>query len=408
MSQPKITPDIPTVTLPAGAVSHTPRPATHPDHRGDQHEPADPVRQHQEPEDHERQGVRDEVGPPAVQQRCPHDAVEAVDAARDDAVLRRAARPSAGRRTRRPTARAVNERIVASACSGRAGKTRAAGAMATTLPTSGTAPVRSRRGHEPLVRALYHRRGEHRHHGSRPGRDGESAGGHARHRVRPRASDTEARIAAHPGRPPPPAARRPRRGARWRTVDEQLAALAAAVEALRTHATTPAELREALVLPFAEAREGAAEAVRLLRVLEARLARDTVNIGVSGQARVGKSTLLQSVSGLGDDQIPTGPGAAGHRRPQPDLPRPGPAPRHAAAALVRHVRHRRRRALPRRAGHRGPAGDPGRVPALGLPQAFATARLAGFRRRRRSRRGASPDGRARRRHRRTAPAGSRC
>ena len=59
-------------------------------------------------------------------------------------------------------------------------------------------------------------------------------------------------------------------------------------------------------LPFADAREGAAEAVRLLRVLEARLARDTVNIGVSGQARVGKSTLLQSVSGLGDDQIPTG------------------------------------------------------------------------------------------------------
>ena len=93
---------------------------------------------------------------------------------------------------------------------------------------------------------------------------------------------------------------------RWRTVDGQLAALAAAVEALRTHATTPADLREALALPFADAREGAAEAVRLLRVLEARLARDTVNVGVSGQARVGKSTLLQSVSGLGDDQIPTG------------------------------------------------------------------------------------------------------
>ena len=94
--------------------------------------------------------------------------------------------------------------------------------------------------------------------------------------------------------------------ARWQTVDEQLAALAAGVESLRTHATTPAELRDALALPFAEAREGAAEAVRLLRVLEARFARDTVNIGVSGQARVGKSTLLQSVSGLGDDQIPTG------------------------------------------------------------------------------------------------------
>jgi len=33
-----------------------------------------------------------------------------------------------------------------------------------------------------------------------------------------------------------------------------------------------------------------------------------VNIGVSGRARVGKSTLLQSISGLTDDQIPTGSG----------------------------------------------------------------------------------------------------
>ena len=105
------------------------------------------------------------------------------------------------------------------------------------------------------------------------------------------------------------------------TVDEQLAALAAAVEALRTHATTPAELRDALALPFAEAREGAAEAVRLLRVLEARFARDTVNIGVSGQARVGKSTLLQSVSGSGRRPDPDRAGAAGHGRAQPDLPR---------------------------------------------------------------------------------------
>jgi hypothetical protein len=94
--------------------------------------------------------------------------------------------------------------------------------------------------------------------------------------------------------------------ARWQAVDGQLAALSTAVEALRVHATTPEDLRDALVLPFADVREGAAEAVRLLRVLEARFARDTVNVGVSGQARVGKSTLLQSVSGLGDDQIPTG------------------------------------------------------------------------------------------------------
>ena len=40
-------------------------------------------------------------------------------------------------------------------------------------------------------------------------------------------------------------------------------------------------------------------------VLE-RASRDTVNIGVSGVARVGKSTLLQAISGLEDNQIPTG------------------------------------------------------------------------------------------------------
>lgn len=42
--------------------------------------------------------------------------------------------------------------------------------------------------------------------------------------------------------------------------------------------------------------------------LEARFSRDSINIGVSGEARVGKSTTLQSFSGLSDAQIPTGSG----------------------------------------------------------------------------------------------------
>jgi hypothetical protein len=42
--------------------------------------------------------------------------------------------------------------------------------------------------------------------------------------------------------------------------------------------------------------------------LRRRFERATINIGVSGQARVGKSTLLQSLSGLKDEQIPTGIG----------------------------------------------------------------------------------------------------
>ena len=45
-----------------------------------------------------------------------------------------------------------------------------------------------------------------------------------------------------------------------------------------------------------------------LNALSVRFGRDTVNIGVSGEARVGKSTTLQKFSGLTDTQIPTGKG----------------------------------------------------------------------------------------------------
>ncbi len=95
----------------------------------------------------------------------------------------------------------------------------------------------------------------------------------------------------------------------WQRVDDQLAALAAAVRELSGNPSTPAELRDGLAgFRVEEAREGVADAIRLLRVLESRFSRTTINIGVSGQARVGKSTLLQSISGLDDGQIPTGKG----------------------------------------------------------------------------------------------------
>lgn len=48
--------------------------------------------------------------------------------------------------------------------------------------------------------------------------------------------------------------------------------------------------------------------VETLSALKVRFGRDTVNIGVSGEARVGKSTTLQKFSGLTDRQIPTGKG----------------------------------------------------------------------------------------------------
>ncbi|MGH3568460.1 MAG: hypothetical protein ACRDRH_21020 [Pseudonocardia sp.] len=93
----------------------------------------------------------------------------------------------------------------------------------------------------------------------------------------------------------------------WLVLDEQLGDLAVGVDELRRHPTTPDELRVGLAaFRVEELREGIAEAVALLRVLESRFSRSTIDIGVSGQARVGKSTLLQAMSGLGDEQIPTG------------------------------------------------------------------------------------------------------
>ena len=99
----------------------------------------------------------------------------------------------------------------------------------------------------------------------------------------------------------------------WQRVDAQLVGLATVVAALRDHPATPDDLAGVLggvgtAARVEELRTGIAEATRLLRVLSARFARDTITIGVSGKARVGKSTLLQSISGLGEGQIPTGKG----------------------------------------------------------------------------------------------------
>lgn len=46
--------------------------------------------------------------------------------------------------------------------------------------------------------------------------------------------------------------------------------------------------------------------ISAVRDLRGRFSRDTICIGVSGMARVGKSTTLQKMSGLTDNQIPTG------------------------------------------------------------------------------------------------------
>ncbi|MEU9972005.1 hypothetical protein [Streptomyces sp. NPDC051014] len=100
-----------------------------------------------------------------------------------------------------------------------------------------------------------------------------------------------------------------REGARWKTLGEHFDDLEAALADLRTHTTLDPELAASLTFPqLPEIRAGAAEAAVSFQVIASRFTRTTVNLGVSGAARMGKSTLLQSVSGLDDRQIPTGDG----------------------------------------------------------------------------------------------------
>jgi hypothetical protein len=96
---------------------------------------------------------------------------------------------------------------------------------------------------------------------------------------------------------------------RWQALDGGIAALGLAVQELQEHPRTPLELKDALRgFQVHDLRRRIADAIRLLRVVESRFMRSTINIGVSGVARVGKSTLLQSISGLSDAQIPVGKG----------------------------------------------------------------------------------------------------
>ena len=97
--------------------------------------------------------------------------------------------------------------------------------------------------------------------------------------------------------------------ANWGSADELLTELGYAIEELRAHPKTPAAVRDRLqAVRVDELQAGVARTVGHLEVLKARFSRDTVNLGVSGAARVGKSTLLQTLSGLDDEQIPTGSG----------------------------------------------------------------------------------------------------
>lgn len=94
--------------------------------------------------------------------------------------------------------------------------------------------------------------------------------------------------------------------ARWNRVQQLLADLGDAVTTARELGGDASPLGAGPDVSALE--QTAAEASAALAATRARVSRHTVNIGVSGRARNGKSTLLQSLSGLDDDQIPTGRG----------------------------------------------------------------------------------------------------
>lgn len=96
---------------------------------------------------------------------------------------------------------------------------------------------------------------------------------------------------------------------RWGKLKQQLDSLEGAVVTLRQHEATDGQTQEALsTLRFSPIYEAISDTLASLGLLKARFSRSTLNIGVSGRARVGKSTLLQSIAGLHDEQIPTGSG----------------------------------------------------------------------------------------------------
>jgi hypothetical protein len=95
----------------------------------------------------------------------------------------------------------------------------------------------------------------------------------------------------------------------WLRLQDEIENLENAISGVVNYKHTPQETKGRLSsVNLHETKKDIAEVVRLLRIVESRFSRDTINIGVSGVARVGKSTLLQSISGLKDEEIPTGKG----------------------------------------------------------------------------------------------------
>lgn len=109
-----------------------------------------------------------------------------------------------------------------------------------------------------------------------------------------------------------------------RPLKEKIGVVKANINTLASNLRTLAECRDRLMtqvddqnvavrlkeINFLTLQQQIAEELAALTKLEARFSRDTLNIGVVGLMGQGKSTLLQSLSGLTDDEIPARKGGA--------------------------------------------------------------------------------------------------
>ena len=97
--------------------------------------------------------------------------------------------------------------------------------------------------------------------------------------------------------------------AKWKSIEKQLDPVNSVIIELIKRSNTSQEIREYLSkFGSDEIISKITEVLNQLNVLRQRFNRETINIGISGCARVGKSTFLQTISGLTDQQIPTGSG----------------------------------------------------------------------------------------------------
>lgn len=94
---------------------------------------------------------------------------------------------------------------------------------------------------------------------------------------------------------------------------QKIESLLAALRRTRDRASKVAgcypDLKSALSgISFSDAENSLLAARAACEAALVRLRRDSINIGVAGKARQGKSQILQMLTGLGDEQIPTGDG----------------------------------------------------------------------------------------------------